>query len=83
MAGQAEIDAIPDACEFRVVIDLFGVEGDARQESEGFAEILELQGSQQGLAVLAQRPACREIVHAKKVTRRWPKAQPASLMNAI
>ena len=45
MGRQAEIDAVPDACELGMMIDLLGVHGDASQESEGFGKILELEGA--------------------------------------
>jgi hypothetical protein len=54
---QPEIDAVPDAGEFGVVIDFLGVERDAGQEAEGLAEILELEGAEQRLFAVLQRPA--------------------------
>ena len=43
VARQPEIDAVPDAREFRMVVDLFGVHRDPREEREGLRKILELE----------------------------------------
>ena len=60
MAGQPEVDPVPDTGEFGVVIDLLGVHRDAGQEGESVAEILEAEAPLQGLAVCAQRSSRRE-----------------------
>ena len=42
MTGETKVDPVPNACEFRVMIDLLRMEGDPAQKTEGLAEILEL-----------------------------------------
>src|SRR5687768_13017280 len=64
VAGEAEIDAVPDACELGVVVGFLGVQRDSRQEGEGLAEVLELEASDERLAALVESPACgRFLVH--------------------
>src|SRR4051794_27127898 len=57
MAGQAEIDAVPHAREFRMMVDLLGVQRDAGEEAERLAEILELDRAGQRLAAVLERPS--------------------------
>src|SRR4051794_11609726 len=57
MAGQAEVDAVPDIGELGVMVDLLRVERDARQEAERLAEVLEREAAHQRLAAFFQRPA--------------------------
>ena len=57
MAGQAEVDAIPDAGEFGMVIDAFGMRRDAREEGKGHCEIVEAIGAKQCLAIIVEAPA--------------------------
>lgn len=57
MGRQPEIDPVPDAGEFRVMIDFLGMERDPRQESERFAEVLESETSEQCGTALVQGPA--------------------------
>src|SRR4029078_4646666 len=61
MAGQPEIDAVPDAGELRVVVRLLGVQRDARQEAERFAEVYEPEAPDQCLPAILQRPSLRNI----------------------
>ena len=61
VAGQPEIDAVPDAGEFRVMIDLLGMQRDAGQEGERLAEILELDGADERLAAVVESPAFGNI----------------------
>jgi len=57
MAGQPEIDAIPNAGELRVVVHLLRVKSDTRQEPECLAEILELEAPDQRLAAIFFLPS--------------------------
>ena len=50
VAGQPEVDAVPDVGELGVVVDLLGMQRDPGQEAERLAEILELEGPEQRLA---------------------------------
>jgi hypothetical protein len=61
VTGQAEIDAVPYAGEFRVVIDPFGVERDSAKKAEGLAEVLELESPGESLAAVFQHPTLRRI----------------------
>src|ERR1043165_3136541 len=61
MAGEPEVDAVPHAGEFRVMIDLLGMERDAAEEPERFAKILELEGPDQRLAAIFKRPAVGNV----------------------
>src|SRR4029453_7608013 len=61
MGGQAEVDPVPDTREFRMMIDLLGVQSDARHECERFAEILEPEAPLKRLTVGAHRPAIRDF----------------------
>src|SRR3954454_16509451 len=56
MAGQAKVDAIPDARKFGMMVGLLGVQRNARQESERFAQILELEASDELLAAALEFP---------------------------
>ena len=56
MRRQAEINPVPDTGEFRVMVDLFGMHRDAREEAERLGKILEAKALLQRLAVGAQRP---------------------------
>ena len=61
MRGEAKIDAIPYAREFRVVVDLLRVERDAGKEAERLAEILEFQRLHQRLVALLECPTVRNV----------------------
>ena len=61
VARQAEIDAVPHAREFGMVIDLFGMQRDATEKAKGLAEILELEAPHQRLAAVLDRPSVRSI----------------------
>jgi len=57
MAGQAEIYPVPDIGEFGVMVDLFGMHRDPREERERGAEILELESPDKRLAARFYAPA--------------------------
>src|SRR5689334_18955349 len=59
MTGQAEVQPVPNARELRMVIDLFCVQRDTREETKCLIEIRELQGANQGIAALIQLPPYR------------------------
>src|SRR5438067_1034468 len=61
MARQTKVDAVPDVGELGVMIDLLGVQRDAREEPECLAEILELEGTYQCFATLLESPALRSV----------------------
>src|SRR5690242_11843317 len=56
VAGQAEVDLVPDAGELRVMVLFLGVQRDAGEEAERLAEILELEGAGERLAAVLERP---------------------------
>src|SRR5690348_2245172 len=61
VTGEAKIDAVPDARELRMMIDLLGMKCDARQETEGLAEVLEGEATAQRLAALLHRPSIGNV----------------------
>ena len=75
MAGQPEVDAVPDAGELRVVIDLLGVQRDPGQEAERLAEILELERPEQRLAAVPPASSRPGIVHVVRRSLEMPLLQ--------
>src|SRR5690606_10526343 len=57
MARQHDLDAVVDVEPFRVMVELFGLQRDARHEGEGLAEIRKMEGLADGVAVLDLGPA--------------------------
>jgi hypothetical protein len=52
VTGQPEIDPIPDAREFRMMIHLFRMQRDTLQETERLADVLEPKGADDRLAAI-------------------------------
>src|SRR5689334_4867606 len=61
VAGEAEIKAIPDAGELRVMVDLLGMQRHAGQEPECLAEVSEGETPGQRLSATIGRPAARNV----------------------
>jgi hypothetical protein len=61
MARQAEVDPVPDAGEFRVMVHFLRVQGDAGQEGERLGKVLELEGSDQRFAAVRERPSLGSV----------------------
>src|SRR3569833_661863 len=59
MARQPEVDPVPDVRELRMMVLLFGLKRDPRQEREGRAEVLEAKGSRQRRSAWRGGPALR------------------------
>src|SRR3954465_3996679 len=56
VAGQPEIDPVPDAGELRMMIDLLGVQRDSGEKGERLAEVAKLEAANQRLAAVLERP---------------------------
>src|SRR5690349_8464449 len=61
VAGQAEVDSVPDARELGMVVDLLGMERHARQEGECFAEVAKPERANQRLVAVLTRPSVGSI----------------------
>src|SRR6185369_8345057 len=61
MRAQPEIDPVPDIGDLGVMVDPLGIEGHPGQETECLVEIVELEGAEQRLAAVFQRPAVRNV----------------------
>src|SRR5690349_7215559 len=61
MTAQPEIQAIPDTCEFRMMVHLLRVKGDPAHEAECLIEILERESANERLAFLIEGPAGRDF----------------------
>src|SRR5205085_9345288 len=61
VAGQPEVDAVPDARELRVMVGLLGVKRDPGEERERLAEILEPEAAGQRLAAVFEGAAVGDV----------------------
>lgn len=56
MAGQSEVNAVPRASKFRVVVDLFSVHRNTRQKRKSIRKISEAKAPLQCLSIRARHP---------------------------